>query len=47
MKEFQKDLSRPLLTIIFRPKIVFLGTDSILRVKMMYESVKQDVLSVS
>ena len=31
---------RPLFTIIFRPKIEFLDTDSILRVKMMYESVK-------
>ena len=42
MEEFQKDFSRPLFT--FRPKIVFLDTDSILRVKMMYESVKEDVL---
>ena len=32
--------SRPLFTIIFRPKIVFLDTDSILRVKTMYKSVK-------
>ena len=32
--------SRPLLTVIFRSKIVFLDTDSILRVKLMYESVK-------
>ena len=31
---------RPLFTIIFRPKMVFLVTDSILRVKPMYESVK-------
>ena len=31
--------------IIFRPKIVFLDTDSILRVKTMYESVKEDVLN--
>jgi hypothetical protein len=30
----------PSLTIIFRPKIVFSDTDSILRVKTMYESVK-------
>ena len=37
--------SRPLFTIIFRPKIVFLDTDSILRVKTMYESVKWDVLN--
>jgi hypothetical protein len=40
MEEFQNDFSRPLFTIIFRPKIVFFDTDSILRVKMMYESVK-------
>ena len=40
MKKFQKIFSRPFSTIIFWPKIVFLGTDSILRVKMMYESVK-------
>ena len=32
--------SRPLFTIICRPKIVFLDTDSILRVKMMYETVR-------
>ena len=32
--------SRPLFTIIFSPKNVFLDADSILRVKMMYESVK-------
>ena len=42
MEEFQEDFSRPLFT--FRPKIVFLDTDSILRVQMMYESVKEDVL---
>ena len=28
------------ITIIFRPKVVFLDTDSISRVKPMYESVK-------
>ena len=33
-------ISRPLFTIIFRPKIVVLDTDFILRVKTMYESVK-------
>ena len=32
--------SRPLFTIILRQKIVFLDTDSILRAKPMYESVK-------
>jgi len=39
-RDFKIFFSRPLFTIIFRPKIVFLYTDSILRVKMMYESVK-------
>ena len=38
MEEFQNIFSRPLFTIIFRQKIVILGTDSILRVKTMYES---------
>ena len=32
--------SRPLFTIIFRPKIVFLDTNSILRVKKMNQSSK-------
>ena len=32
--------SRPVFTIIFRPTIVFLDTDSVLRVKTMYKSVK-------
>ena len=41
---FKINFSRPLFTIIFRPKIVFLGTDSILRVKTMYECKNQDVL---
>jgi hypothetical protein len=36
----KKKNSRPLFTIIFMPKIVFLGTDSILKVKLMYESVR-------
>ena len=43
-RSFKNIFSRPLFTIIFRPKILILGTDSILRVKMMYESVKWDVL---
>ena len=30
----------PLFTIVFRPKIVYLDTDSILRVKMISKSVK-------
>ena len=38
--DFKINFSRLLLTIIFRPKIVFLVTDSILRVNPMYESVK-------
>ena len=39
-RDFRINFSRPLFTIIFRPKMVFLVTDSILRVKPMYESVK-------
>ena len=39
-RDFKILFSRPLFTIIFRPKMEFLGTDSILRVKIMYESVK-------
>ena len=39
-RDFKINFSRPLFTIIFRPKMVFLNTDSILRVKTMYESVK-------
>jgi len=39
-RDFKINFSRPLFTIIFRPKIVFLDTDSILRVKTMYDSVK-------
>ena len=39
-RDFKINFSRPLFTIIFRPKIIFLDTDSILRVKIMYESVK-------
>ena len=39
-RKFKNIFSRPLFTIIFRPKILILGTDSILRVKTMYESVK-------
>jgi hypothetical protein len=34
-RNFKKKISRPLFTIIFRPKIVILGADSILRVKTM------------
>ena len=39
-RDFKIKFSRPLFTINFRPKIVFFDTDSILRTKMMYESVK-------
>ena len=39
-RDFKINFSRPLFTIIFRPKMVFLVTDSILRVNVMYESVK-------
>ena len=39
-RDFKINLSRPLFTITFWPKMVFLDTDSILRVKTMYESVK-------
>ena len=38
--DFKINFSIPLFTIIFRLKMVFLSTDSILRVKKMYESVK-------
>ena len=39
-RDFKIIFSRPLFTIIFRQKIIFLDTDSILRVKTMYKSVK-------
>ena len=39
-RDFKINFSIPLFTIIFRPKMVFLDTDSILRVNTMYESVK-------
>ena len=39
-RNFKNISSRPLFTIIFRPKIVILDTDSILRVKTMYELVR-------
>ena len=39
-RNFKNIFTRPLFTIIFRPKIAFWDTDSILRVKTMYESVK-------
>jgi hypothetical protein len=41
MKNFKIFFSWPLFTIILRLKIIFLGTNSILRVKTMYESVNQ------
>ena len=39
-RDFKRNFSRPLFTITFRPKMIFLNTDSILMVKTMYESVK-------
>ena len=39
-RDFKINFSRPLFTVIFRPKMVFLVPDSILRVTPMYESVK-------
>ena len=39
-RDFKINFSTPLFTIFFRPKMVFLYTDSILRIKPMYESVK-------
>ena len=39
-KDFKIDFSRPLFIIIFRSKFLFLDTDSILRLKTMYESFK-------
>jgi hypothetical protein len=39
-RDSKMNFSRALFTIIFRPNMVFLVTDSILRVKTMYESVK-------
>ena len=39
-EKFQKYFSRPFFNIMFRPKIVTVGTDSILRIKTMYEPVE-------
>ena len=39
-RDFKINFSRPLFTVIFWPKMVFLVTDSILKVKTMYKSVK-------
>ena len=39
-RDFKLNFSRPLFTIIFRPKIVILDPDFNSRVKTMYESVK-------
>ena len=44
-RNFKNIFSIPLFTIIYRPKIVILGTDSILRVKKTYELAKYDVFS--
>ena len=39
-RNFKNIFSRPLFTVIFSPKILVLDTDSILKVKTIYESVK-------
>ena len=39
-RDFKINFSKPLFTILFRPKIIILGPDSNLRVKTMSESVK-------
>ena len=39
-RDYKINLSKPLFTRIFRPNMVFWDTDSILRVKARYESVK-------
>ena len=39
-RNFKISFSRPLFIIIFRPKMVFVDTDSILKIKTIYESVK-------
>ena len=45
MEGFQNKFSRPIFTIIFRPKMIFLVTDSILRVKTMVVSQPYSVLT--
>ena len=40
-RDFKINFSRPLFTISFRSKMVLLVTDSILKVKPMYESVRR------
>ena len=44
-RDFKMNFSRPLFTVIFRPKVAFLNTDSILRVKTMIEQLIYCVLS--
>jgi hypothetical protein len=39
-RDFKINFSRPLFNIILRPNMLVLVTDSILRVKQMYESAK-------
>ena len=39
-RDYKINFSRPLFTIVFRPKIIFLDTYSILSVKTIYELVK-------
>ena len=45
--EFQKDFSDHFSLSFLGQTLYFFYTDSILRVKMMYESVKKDVLSTT
>ena len=45
-RNFKIIFSRPLFTIIFRPKILFLDRDSTLRVKTKVESQDYSVLSM-
>ena len=46
-RDFKLFFSIPLFTIIFRPKIIFLVTDSILRVKTTVVSQSYSVLKIS
>ena len=43
-RDFKINFSRPLFTIISKPKMVCLDTDSILRVKLMFESLMLNVI---
>jgi hypothetical protein len=43
-RNIKNNCSRPLFIIIFKPKIVVLDPNFILRVKTMHESVKEDFI---